>query len=123
VADPAIGTVHPERLEAKEASDVWMREELLHLLSLSGTLAGLCVTVVALMHSIGAANVVTTTIIDDLFALCALVFLVCTYLIFWALRVQRPAVARLLIKIVDGVFLGGLTTMTAAAFMMVYTVW
>ena len=103
-------------------SDIWVREELLHLLSVSGTLAGLSVTVVALMHTIGAATV-TTTIIDDLFALCALLFLSCIYLIFWALRVSRPPVARMLTRVVDGVFVVGLTLMTAAAFMMVYTVW
>ena len=105
-----------------DGSDLWVREELLHLLSLSGTLAGLCVTVVAVMHTIGR-DAFTTTIIDDLFALCALLFLTCTYLIFWALRVQRSKAARLLIRIVDAVFLVSLTFMTAAGFMMVYTVW
>lgn len=34
----------------ENGTDIWVREELLHLLSVSGTLAGLCVTVVALMH-------------------------------------------------------------------------
>lgn len=99
-----------------------MREELLHLLSVSGTLAGLCVTVVALMHTIGTTDV-ATTLIDDLFALCALFFLSCTYLIFTALRTKRENLARILIKVVDSVFLVGLTLMTAAGFMMVYTVW
>jgi hypothetical protein len=103
-------------------SDTWVREELLQLLSLSGTLAGLCVTVVALMHTLGKSNL-TATIIDDLFALCALLFLVSTYLIFTTLRTKTPALAGVLVKIVDTVFLVGLTLMTAAGFMMVYTVW
>ena len=103
-------------------SDLWVREELLHLLAVSGTLAGLSVTVVALMHTLGTSNT-TTTIIDDLFALCALLFLLCTYGIFWALRARNPGMVRLLIKLVDTAFLVGLTLMTAAAFMMVYTVW
>jgi hypothetical protein len=59
---------------SNDGSDLWVREELLHLLSVSGTLAGLCVTVVAVMHTLGR-DVFTTTIIDDLFALCALLFL------------------------------------------------
>jgi hypothetical protein len=109
-------------MQTNNGSDLWVREELLHLLSVSGTLAGLCVTVVALMHTLNATTF-TATIMDDLFALCALLFLSCTYLIFSALRIQRPQVARLLIKIVDAVFLIGLTLMTAAGFMMVYTVW
>jgi hypothetical protein len=103
-------------------SDLWVREELLHLLSVSGTLAGLSVTVVALMHTLGTPTL-ATTIIDDLFALCALLFLSCTYFIFSALRSQKANVARVLIKVVDTVFLVGLTLMTAAGFMMVYTVW
>lgn len=101
--------------------EVWVREEMLHLLSLSGTLAGLSVTVVALMHTFDADT--ATTIIDDLFALCALVFLLCTYGIFTALRLRRSAVARILVSAVDALFLVGLTIMTAAGFMMVYTVW
>jgi hypothetical protein len=103
-------------------SELWVRDELLHLLSLSGTLAGLCVTVVALMHTLGKSTL-TATIIDDLFALCALLFLVSTYLIFSALRTKTPRLARVLIMVVDVVFLIALTIMTAAAFMMVYTVW
>jgi len=102
--------------------DVWMREELLQLLSLSGTLAGLAITVVALMHTLGTENA-ATSVIDDLFALCALLFLLCTYGIFAALRMRRSPFARALVRTVDGLFLVGLTLMTAAAFMMVYTVW
>ncbi|MCC6767344.1 MAG: hypothetical protein IT293_22065 [Deltaproteobacteria bacterium] len=104
-------------------SELWVREELLHLLSVSGTLAGLAVTVVAVMHSLGPADAVATTVIDDLFAVCALIFLLCTYGIFAALRLQPSRSARVLVRIIDGVFLVGLTLMTAAAFVMVYTVW
>jgi hypothetical protein len=103
-------------------SDLWVREELLHLLSISGTLAGLSVTVVAVMYTIGR-DVFTATIVDDMFALCALLFLTCTYVIFWTLRIQGSGLASRLIEIVDALFLIGLTLMTAAGFMMVYTVW
>jgi hypothetical protein len=107
---------------SNDNSDLWVRDELLHLLSVSGTLAGLCVTVVALMHTLGKINM-TRTVIDDLFALCGLMFLTCTYLIFTALRTKKGRVAGVLIQVVDTVFLVGLTVMTAAGFMMVYTVW
>jgi hypothetical protein len=106
---------------ASPRSEVWIREELLQLLSVSGTLAGLSVTVVALMHTFVANT--ATTVIDDLFALCALLFLLCTYGTFAALRMRRSESARVLVRVVDGLFLVGLTLMTAAAFMMVYTVW
>lgn len=99
-----------------------MREELLSLLSVSGTLAGLSVTAVAVMNKLGK-GAGAATIVDDVFALCALLFLACTYLIFTALRTRRATVASLLTRVIDGLFLVALTLMTAASFVMVYTVW
>lgn len=110
-----------ERLEPQDP-DTWLREELISLLSVSGTLAGLCITVVALMKTIGKAASVTS-VVDDLFASCALLFLVCVYLIFAALRVRPPRIRALLLKLVDLVFLIALTLMTGAAFILVYTLW
>jgi hypothetical protein len=100
----------------------WVREELLHLLSISATLAGLCVTVVALMKAIGK-QADSATIADDMFAVCALLFLTSTYLISWALKTKKPGLATVLVKLLDVVFLVALTLMTAAAFVLVYTVW
>ncbi len=100
----------------------WVREELLHLLSVSATLAGLCVTVVALMKAFGGHSG-SATVVDDLFAVCALLFLASTYLIFWALKTTKPGLANLLVHVLDVVFLVALTLMTCAAFVMVYTVW
>ena len=100
----------------------WVREELLSLLSISATLAGLCVTVVALMKALGKETD-SATIADDMFAVCALLFLASTYLIFWALKTSKPGLATLLVKLLDVVFLVALTLMTGAAFVLVYTVW
>ena len=52
---------------------------MLLLLSVSATLAGLCVTVVALMKTLGKASD-SATIADDMFAVCAVLFLAATYL-------------------------------------------
>lgn len=99
----------------------WLREELLQLLSLAGTLAGLCITGVALFHTLGRGTV-PGTLADDMLAVSALLFLVCTYLIFFALRVAREDIARRLERIVDALFLLALTSMVATGFVMVYTV-
>jgi hypothetical protein len=104
------------------STSVWQRDELLHLLSLSGTLAGLSITGVTLLRTLGKASVVQT-VADDALAMSALLFLLCTYVIFVALRTQRVALARTLEKIVDVLFLLALTGMVAAGFIMVYTVW
>jgi hypothetical protein len=100
----------------------WLREELLHLLSVSGTLAGLCVTGVALFRS-NEKSSAAETIADDALAITALLFLICTYVIFFALRTKRPSIANILEGFVDVLFLLGLTGMVASGFIMVYTIW
>ncbi len=100
----------------------WQRDELLHLLSLSATLAGLSITGVALFHTIGRSTM-SETLADDVLAASALLFLICTYLIFFALRVRSRAVASVLEKIADVLFLLALTGMVACGFLLVYTIW
>ncbi len=70
----------------------WGREELLHLLSACGTLAGLSITIIAFMHGFDRART-AVTVVDDMLALCA------------------------------ALFLAALTTMTIAAFVTIYTIW
>ena len=70
-----------------------------------------------------AKKVAETTIVDDMYAVCALLFLVCVYLIFFALRVRSQGLTTKLIKLIDSIFLFSMTCMTVAAFVMVYTVW
>jgi hypothetical protein len=104
------------------ATDIPIKNELLHMLSLSGTLAGLCVTVVAVMNALDK-SARATMVVDDLFALCALLFLICIYLIFSALRIRKLSISKTLVKSVDIIFIVAMTLMTCAAFILVYTVW
>ena len=100
----------------------WKREELLHLLSLSGTLAGLCITGVALFHTIGRSTL-PATFADDVLAISALFFLVSTYMIFFTLRTRREKLALILERTADALFLLALTGMVIAGFIMVYSIW
>lgn len=100
----------------------WLREELLQLLSLSGTLAGLCITGVTLFKTIGRVSL-SQTIADDALAVSALLFLITTFIIFVALRTPRKRLAIISERIADGLFLLALTTMVASGFITVYTVW
>ena len=102
--------------------DTTLQNEMFHLLSVSGTLAGLCVTVVALMNTLGK-SVRAVTVVDDLFAISALLYLICIYLIFAALRIRKPRITGKLVRLVDMVFIVAMSLMTSAAFIMVYTVW
>jgi hypothetical protein len=97
------------------------RQELLGLFSISGSLAALCITVVALMNTFDKSRA-DVSVVDDVFAFCGAGFLLCTYLIFWALRTRAEAMSTTLLKVVDGIFLLTLTSMTFAGFAMMYAI-
>jgi hypothetical protein len=101
--------------------NVNIREELLHLLSVSGTMAGLCIMGVTLFYTM-ASKSFAGTVADDILAVCPLLFLLCTYFVFWALRTKRQEIAGQLVKIADIFFAMALTGMVAAGFIMVYSI-
>jgi len=101
-------------------SNGWTRSELFNLVSLSGTLAGLCVTIVAFIKINGKSD---ATIVDDALAVCAATFVSCIFLLFWAIRHTGSRRAERLVKVVDTLFLAALTVMTLTGFVMVYSVW
>ena len=101
----------------------WLREELLQLLSLSGTLAGFCITGVTLFHTMLDKSSLSETIADETLAFSASLFLICIYTIFFALRTKRQALAIILEKIADIIFLIALTGMVGAACIMVFAIW
>jgi hypothetical protein len=107
---------------AGQASRRWLREELLHLLSLSGTLAGLCITGITLLHSVPSSARVAT-IADDGLALSSVLFLICTYATFIALRTQNPALAGRLEFLADILLSVALTCMVISGLVLVYAVW
>lgn len=96
----------------------WAREELLHLLSLSGTLAGLCITGVTLLHGLAGSSRMES-LADEMLAFSALLFLLSCYLIFFALRDKESHRAQRLEMVADGLFFVALTGMVAAGFVMV----
>ena len=97
------------------------REELRHLLSTSGTMAGLCITGTTLFSTLRRTT--GGTVVDDIFVISALLFLLCTYCVFWALRTKHQRTVLLLTRIADGLFATALTAMVSAGFIMTYTLW
>ena len=100
----------------------WHREELLHLLSLAGNMAGICITGVTLFYTVGRASRVAT-VADDMLVICALLFLLCAYFIFFALRMRDARLALVLEHVADVLFVTGMTLMVAAGVVMAYTIW
>jgi hypothetical protein len=109
-------------MSAQRVPVKWRREELLSLLCNAAQIAGLCITVVALMNTFDKTRA-DISIVDDLLAVCAATFLLCICLIFWALRSHKPSISDGLVKVVDGVFLSAMTAMTFSASMMICTIW
>lgn len=97
------------------------REELRHLLSTSGTMAGLCITGTTLFSTLRKTT--GGTVVDDIFVISALLFLLCTYCVFWALRTKHQRTVKLLTRIAEGLFALALTAMVSAGFIMTYTLW
>ncbi|HSC74615.1 MAG TPA: hypothetical protein VLB90_00070 [Pseudomonadales bacterium] len=100
----------------------WDRHEIIQLLSLSGTLAGLSITGLTIFRTENKSYW-SVTITDDVLAISALLFLVATYLFFFSLRSQKEKTATILEKMADFFFLLALTGMVSSGFIMVYTIW
>ena len=95
------------------------RDAMLSLLSTAGTLAGFGVGLVGIINADRGGG--PSTIADDILLLSALGFLVVCYLIFFAVRNVPGATAWRMLEIIDIVFLGSMTLMVLAGFIVVYT--
>jgi drug/metabolite transporter superfamily protein YnfA len=84
-------------------------------------MAGLCITAATLFSTV--RNTADKTIVDDIFVLSALVFLLCTYCLFWALRTKHQRLIQLLARLADILFAIALTAMVSGGFIMTYTLW
>jgi hypothetical protein len=116
------GPEHRVSLNTATRNSKWLRDELLQLLTLWGTLAGICITGVTLFRTLGRASL-PETVADDVLAVSALLFLLCTYLIFFALRTSHYRIARGMENVAEALFPAALTGMVGSGFVMVYTVW
>jgi len=106
----------PQHLRTQDETD--LRELLLRLLPMSASLAGICIAAVTLFPTKDRL----ATIADDLLAVCAFLFLISTYLSFWALRTRRHRLFNKLAGISDSTFFGALTLLVGVGFLMVYTI-
>lgn len=93
---------------------------LLSLLPTSGTLAGISIGLVGLIHTAPGAG--SKTIVDDLDAFAALGFLIVCYLVFFALRHQESKVGHTLVVVIDIIFLFALTLLVFSGFITVYEI-
>jgi hypothetical protein len=95
------------------------REVLLRLLSVTASLAGLCIAALGFLEA-SDRPALDRSYADELIALDALLFGICVYLILWALRTDSPQRAISLSKVVDIVFLFALTTLLLASTYVIF---
>jgi hypothetical protein len=95
------------------------RDVLLRLLSVTASLAGLCIAALGFLEA-SDRPALDHSYADELIALDALLFVSCVYLILWALRTDSPQRARSLSKVVDVVFLFALTTLLLASAYIIF---
>lgn len=105
----------------RSLSTAEVRDLLLRILSISASLAGFCVAGIGLLNAQPKA-VRFQGLGDDLLALAAVCFLGCTYLTFWALRTGRESRLRALARVVDVLFLTGLTLVVISGIGIVYAI-
>jgi hypothetical protein len=103
-------------LAARVARD---RDVLLRLLSVTASLAGLCIAALGFLEAADRTEL-DHSFADELIALDAFLFVGCVYLILWALRTGRAERAVKLARIVDIVFLFALTTLLIASAYIIY---
>lgn len=94
-------------------------ELTMHVFSVSAAMVGVCLTAIGILRLV-AAQTKAQTLGDDLLAMDAVVFVVCTSLAFWSFKTSHLATRRWLRVVVDTLFLVGLAVMACICAIIAY---
>ncbi len=83
-------------------------------------MVGVCLTAIGILRLV-AAQTKARTIGDDLLAIDAVVFVLCTTLAFWSFKTKHTITRHRLRLIVDTLFLVGLAAMASICAIIAYT--
>lgn len=113
--------MNSDDLEPPESGTAKERGIAVHIFTTSSVMLGLCLTIISIMR--GQRNpAALETIVDDIIAIDALVFLVACFLSYSALRVRHLRRIHRVESIADAVFLIGMTGMGVACVLFVWTI-
>lgn len=104
----------------KDSPPSEVRMLLINLITICATLAGLCVAGISVLNANGKAPFIGLA--DDILAFAGMLFLFCTYLIFWALKQDSEKRLVALAKIIDIAFLSALSLVVISGFGIVYAI-
>ena len=104
------------------ADDDLRNERILErLLSAATSMTGICVGLLGAVNAFSRSQKIDTAA-DDVLALDALMFLVCCYLIVWALRTRSRHRTAQLLHLTEYLFLAAMTLLVATGFFVVYSI-
>lgn len=98
-------------------------ELTMHVFSVSAAMVGVCLTAIGILGLVAAQTQAQTqaqTLGDDLLAIDAIVFVVCSTLAFWSFKSSCPTTRRRLRLVVDTLFLVGISTMAFVCSVIAY---
>ena len=98
-----------------------VQQVLLSILSTSGTLAGISMTLVGIVN-LRAIGTKTETMADDCFLFASVGFLLVCFLVFFALRQLDSKNLRYWTNTIDAVFLLSMSMLVFSGFLVVYEV-
>lgn len=98
-----------------------LRTHLLTMLSVASGMAGVCATAIGLIGIVKRLSTIEL-IVDDLFAMGALLFLFVTGLSFFCLRTRLGKKSHKIVLLIDFAFFLGLTTVVIASVLLTWMV-
>jgi hypothetical protein len=104
-----------------QQSNEELRTHLLAMLSVASGMAGVCATAIGLIGIVKRLTPIEL-VVDDLFALGALLFLFVTGLSFVCLRTRLAKKSHRMVLIIDFAFFLGLATVVIASVMLTWMV-
>jgi hypothetical protein len=106
-------------MNGESLSEKREHELTMQVFSVSAAMVGVCLTAIGILRLI-AAQTQAQTVGDDLLAVDAVLFVICTSLAFWSFKTNRPATRRRLRLVVDALFLIGLAAMACICAIIAY---
>lgn len=107
--------------DPKESGAAQERDIATHIFTTSSVMLGLCLTIISIMRG-QRTSATLGTIVDDIIAMDALIFLLSCFLSYAALRVRHLRRIHRMESMADAVFLVGMTGMAIACVMFVWTI-
>ena len=103
-------------------SEPQLEEDIcIHIFTVSAAMVGVCLTAIGLIGVVVTMREVST-VVDDLLAGDALLFLLACLLSYWALRTRSIRRLHTLEHIADALFVIGLTLMAAVCALITYAI-